>query len=296
MGSGLEGIIYVLDEPSIGLHPRDNKRLLGSLKELKDRGNTVIVVEHDHDTIKEADYIVELGPGSGMLGGEVVYFGHLNGLYMSNTLTGKYLRGDLKINFKSKKRAPRGFIRLKGVSTNNLKDIHIDIPLGVLVCVTGVSGSGKSSLVCDTLYKHLLLSKGQAVENPGKIQGIEGVSLIENVIFIDQSPIGRTPRSNPATYTKVFDHIRELFARTREARQKGYKPGRFSFNVKGGRCERCEGEGYIRIQMHFLPDVYVKCDVCKGRRYNKETLDIRYKGLNIADVLDLTVRQAKKIF
>ena len=296
LGAGLEGIIYVLDEPSIGLHPRDNKRLLKSLKELKDRGNTVIVVEHDRDTINEAECIIELGPGSGMFGGEVVYFGDLDGLYKANTLTGKYLRGDLKIDLVSKNRAPTGFLKLRGVSTNNLKNIDIDIPLGVLVCVTGVSGSGKSSLVCDTLYKHLLLLKGHAVENPGKIQGIEGVENIENVIFIDQSPIGRTPRSNPATYTKVFDHIREIFSRTKEARQRGYKPARFSFNLKGGRCERCEGEGYIKIQMHFLPDVYVKCDVCKGKRYNKETLDIKYKGLNIAEVLDLTVRQAKKFF
>ena len=296
LGSGLEGICYVLDEPSIGLHPSDNKNLLNSLKNLKDRGNTVIVVEHDEDTIRSADFILELGPGSGMKGGEVVYEGDLSGLLKADTLTGKYLRGELKIKTRRKRRSPRGYLSLKGVKTNNLKNLDIDIPLGVLVCVTGVSGSGKSSLVTDTLYKHLALLKGNRVNNPGIIDGIYGWEDIEHVIFIDQSPIGRTPRSNPATYTKIFDLIREIFASTKEARVRGYKPGRFSFNVRGGRCERCEGEGYIKIQMHFLPDVYVKCDVCKGKRYNRETLDIYYKGLNIADVLDLTVRQAKKIF
>lgn len=296
LGSGLEGICYVLDEPSIGLHPKDNKRLLDALIELKLRGNTVLVVEHDEETIRSADHIIELGPGSGMFGGEIVYSGDVEGLLKADTLTGKYLRGELKIDVIKKRKKAKEFLVLKGVRTNNLKNIDIEIPLGVMVCVTGVSGSGKSSLVTDTLYKHLALQKGYRVENPGIIDGIYGFENIENVIFIDQSPIGRTPRSNPATYTKIFDLIREIFASTKEARQRGYKPGRFSFNVRGGRCERCEGEGYIKIQMHFLPDVYVKCEVCKGKRYNKETLDIHYKGLNIADVLDLTVRQAKNVF
>ncbi len=296
LGSGLEGICYVLDEPSIGLHPRDNRRLLDSLKELKQRGNTVLVVEHDEETIRSADFVIELGPGSGMLGGEVVYKGDVDGLLKADTLTGKYLRGELKIDVVKKRKRAKDFLVLKGIKTNNLKNIDIKIPLGVMVCVTGVSGSGKSSLVTETVYKHLALLKGQRVENPGIIDGIYGHENIEHVIFIDQSPIGRTPRSNPATYTKIFDLIREIFASTKEARARGYKPGRFSFNVRGGRCERCEGEGYIKIQMHFLPDVYVKCDVCKGKRYNKETLDIYYKGLNIADVLDLTVREAKKVF
>ncbi len=296
LGSGLEGICYVLDEPSIGLHPKDNKRLLDSLKALKDRANTVIVVEHDEDTIKTADFVLELGPGSGALGGEVVYNGDVSGLIEADTLTGKYLRGEIKIKKREKRLSPNGYLRLRGVKTNNLKNLDIDIPLGVMVCVTGVSGSGKSSLVTDTLFKHLCILKGIRADSPGIIDGIYGAEKIENVVFIDQSPIGRTPRSNPATYTKIFDHIRDIFASTKEARQRGYKPGRFSFNVKGGRCERCEGEGYIKIQMHFLPDVYVRCDVCKGKRYNRETLDIYYKGLSISDVLDLTVRQAKKIF
>jgi len=296
LGTGLEGITYVLDEPSIGLHPRDNKHLFESLRELRDRGNTVIVVEHDEGFIRNADHIIELGPGSGILGGEVVFQGEVDGLLRAHTLTGRYLRGEMKIPYRSNRRSPTGYIELKGVSTHNLKDLDVRIPLGVFVCVTGVSGSGKSSLITDTLYKHLALLLGIKVDMPGSVEGISGWEKIERLVFIDQSPIGRTPRSNPATYTKIFDDIRTIFASTPEARARGYRPGRFSFNVPGGRCEKCHGDGYIKIQMHFLPDVYVRCDVCDGKRYNRETLDIRYKGLNIAQVLDLSVKEAKNIF
>ena len=297
LGSGLVGVTYVLDEPSIGLHPRDNDRLLATLRQLQGRGNTVLVVEHDVATIISADHIVELGPGSGRLGGEVVYQGDVPGLLAApDSLTGKYLRGDITSPRPDSRRPGHGLLTLKGVATNNLKDIDVALPLGCLVCVTGVSGSGKSSLVVDTLYKHLALAKGIKVDAPGPIAGIEGAELIEKIISIDQTPIGRTPRSNPATYTKVFDEIREIFATTPDAKRRGFKPGRFSFNVKGGRCEACDGDGQIRVEMHFLPDIYVTCEVCGGLRYNRETLDVRYKGLNIAEVLDLTVRQAREFF
>ncbi len=297
LGSGLVGVTYVLDEPSIGLHPRDNQRLLDTLRSLQARGNTVLVVEHDDATIRSADHVLELGPGSGMLGGEIVHNGSVDALMQNKeSLTGKYLRGDLRIERPEKRREPTGMLRLEGVRTNNLQNLSCDFPLGCLTCVTGPSGSGKSSLVVDSLYKHLALARGNKVDNPGIIGGIEGLELVEKIISIDQTPIGRTPRSNPATYTKVFDEIRNIFSMTQDARQRGYKPGRFSFNVRGGRCEACQGDGQIRVEMHFLPDVYVTCDVCKGMRYNRETLDVKYNGMNIADVLDMTVRQARKFF
>jgi len=297
LGSGLVGVTYVLDEPSIGLHPRDNERLIGSLRRLQGRGNTVLVVEHDEPTIRAADHILELGPGSGALGGELVYAGDVQGmLETEHSLTGKYLRGDLTIPVPTVRREPAGFLDLHRVGTNNLRDIDVRIPLGVFVCVTGVSGSGKSSLIVDTVYKHLALSKGMKVDNPGQVEGIQGLDEVEKIVSIDQSPIGRTPRSNPATYTKIFDEIRKIFASTPESRKRGFKPGRFSFNVRGGRCEACQGDGQLRVEMHFLPDVFVTCDVCKGKRYNRETLDVTYKGLNISQVLDLSVRQAKEFF
>ncbi|CAM2058990.1 excision nuclease subunit A [Desulfovibrionales bacterium] len=297
LGSGLVGIIYVLDEPSVGLHPRDNARLLVTLDSLQARGNTVLVVEHDEATIRAADHIIELGPGSGVQGGEVVFSGSVSALLStSQSLTAQYLRGDWRIQTPATRRKAAGYIRLTGVTTNNLKNLGVDFPLGCLTCVTGPSGSGKSSLVVDTLYKHLILACGNKVDSPGMLVDIEGVEQIERVIAIDQTPIGRTPRSNPATYTKIFDDIRDIFHRTPDARQRGFKPGRFSFNVRGGRCEACQGEGYICVEMHFLPDVYVICEVCKGQRYNRETLDVRYKGLNIAEVLDLPVRQARIFF
>ncbi len=300
LGSGLVGVTYVLDEPSIGLHPRDNERLLGTLRSLQQRGNTVLVVEHDEATICEADTVIELGPGSGAMGGEVMFHGNVDQLLTeSNTLTARYLRGDESIPLPEGRREARGYIELKGIRTNNLDNLDCKIPMGVFTCITGVSGSGKSSLVIDTLYKHLAINLGLRVEQPGTISGLdytEGAVPVEHLIAIDQSPIGRIPRSNPATYTKIFDEIRNIFANTPEARKKGYKPGRFSFNVKGGRCEACSGDGQIRVEMHFLPDVYVTCDVCQGKRYNHETLEVRYKGLNIAEVLDLTVEQAVKFF
>ena len=297
LGSGLVGVTYVLDEPSIGLHPRDNERLIGTLRDLQGRGNTVLVVEHDEATIREADALIEMGPGSGAQGGEVVYTGNFADMIANaNTLTAKYMRGDLSVPVPEKRREPRGWLTLKGVRTNNIKNIDCAFPLGTLTCVTGVSGSGKSSLVVDTLYKHLALARNQRVDQPGSIEGIEGLEAIERIVAIDQTPIGRTPRSNPATYTKVFDEIREIFAMTPDARKRGYKPGRFSFNVRGGRCETCSGDGQIRVEMHFLPDVYVTCDVCKGRRYNHETLEVRYRGLNIAEVLDMPVREARQFF
>ncbi|BDQ34598.1 excinuclease ABC subunit UvrA [Pseudodesulfovibrio portus] len=296
LGSGLVGVTYVLDEPSIGLHPRDNQRLLDTLRSLQSRGNTVLVVEHDEPTIREADHVIEIGPSSGWLGGEIVYQGDVDGLLEADTLTGKYLRGDMFIEPPATRRKDTGRIRLLDVQTNNLKNLDVDIPLGVMTCVTGVSGSGKSSLVMDSMYKHLLLHMGQKANNPGKIGGIDGLDKIEKVISIDQTPIGRTPRSNPATYTKIFDEIRKIFAGAKEARKRGYKPGRFSFNVKGGRCEACKGDGQIRVEMHFLPDVYVTCETCKGKRYNAQTLEVEYRGKTIADVLDMTVRQAREFF
>ncbi|TVM15417.1 excinuclease ABC subunit A [Oceanidesulfovibrio indonesiensis] len=300
LGSGLVGVTYVLDEPSIGLHPRDNQRLLDTLRNLQSRGNTVLVVEHDEATIRSADHVLELGPGSGRLGGELVHTGPVRGegglLNNEDSLTAKYLRGELAIIPPASRREPKGFLKLVGAQTNNLKNVDCEIPMGNLVCVTGVSGSGKSSLVVDTLYKHLALSRGIKVDNPGLIRGIKGAEAVEKIIEIDQTPIGRTPRSNPATYTKIFDEIRNIFAQTPEAKARGYKPGRFSFNVKGGRCENCQGDGQIRVEMHFLPDIYVTCDVCKGKRYNRETLEVSYKGKNIADVLDMTVREALAFF
>ena len=297
LGSGLVGVTYVLDEPSIGLHPRDNERLVATLRNLQARGNTVLVVEHDEATIREADTVIELGPGSGELGGNLVFQGTVPQLLEDkHSLTAKYLRGDLGVPVPARRRECHGALLLRHITTNNLRAIDCRIPLGVLTCVTGVSGSGKSSLVVDTLYKHLALAQGLKVENPGSIGGLIGGEAIERIVVIDQTPIGRTPRSNPATYTKVFDEIRNIFAQTPDAKKRGYTPGRFSFNVKGGRCEACSGDGQIRVEMHFLPDVFVQCDVCRGKRYNHETLEVRYKGLNIADVLSLTVAQARDFF
>lgn len=287
----------MLDEPSIGLHPRDNELLLQSLRRLQSRGNSVLVVEHDEPTIRSADHVLELGPGSGALGGEIVYTGDVPGLLENrDSLTGKYLRRELRVFEPGSRRSPQGGLDLVKVRTNNLQGVDLKLPLNVLICVTGVSGSGKSSLIVDTLYKHLALDMGIKVENPGLLDGFKGAEQVEKIVSIDQSPIGRTPRSNPATYTKVFDEIRKIFANTKEARKRGYRSGRFSFNVRGGRCEACQGDGQIRVEMHFLPDVYVTCEVCQGKRYNRETLDVEYKGLNIAQVLELTVRQAGKFF
>ena len=297
LGSGLVGVTYVLDEPSIGLHPRDNARLIRTLRQLQQRGNTVLVVEHDRPTIEAADHVLELGPGSGALGGEIIYSGGVEGLRQApDSLTGKYLRGELAIEPPATRREPTSMLHLQGVRTNNLQNLECSLPLGNLVCITGVSGSGKSSLVVDSLYKHLALAQGIKVENPGQIDNISGTEAVEKVIPIDQSPIGRTPRSNPATYTKVFDEIRKIFAATPEAKKRGYKPGRFSFNVRGGRCEACQGDGQIRVEMHFLPDVFVTCEVCGGKRYNRETLEVRYKDLDISEVLGLSVRQARALF
>lgn len=297
LGSGLVGVTYVLDEPSIGLHPRDNERLIQTLRSLQKRGNTVLVVEHDEATIREADTILELGPGSGEYGGELVFSGNVQELFKnSQSLTAKYMRGDLKVPIPDERREPREFLTMKGVSTNNIKNIDCAIPLGVLTCVTGVSGSGKSSLVIDTLYKHIAMHCGIKVDQPGAVKKIVNIDKIERVVSIDQSPIGRTPRSNPATYTKIFDEIRNIFAMTQDAKRRGYKAGRFSFNVTGGRCETCKGDGQIRVEMHFLPDIFVQCDVCKGQRFNRETLEVRYKDKNIAEVLDMTVSEARQFF
>lgn len=297
LGSGLVGVTYVLDEPSIGLHPRDNERLISTLRSLQKRGNTVLVVEHDEATIREADTVIELGPGSGSQGGELVFSGSVEELFNdSDSLTAKYLRGDLTPPMPDERREPEDYLTLRGVTTNNLKNIDCAIPLGLLTCVTGVSGSGKSSLVVDTLYKHVAMHCGIKVDQPGTLKSIDNLDKIERVVAIDQSPIGRTPRSNPATYTKIFDDIRKIFAMTPDARKRGYTPGRFSFNVPGGRCETCSGDGQIRVEMHFLPDIFVTCDVCKGRRFNRETLEVRYKDLNIAEVLDLPVRDARQFF
>ena len=297
IGSGLVGVCYILDEPSIGLHQRDNDKLLNTLKHLRDLGNSVIVVEHDEDTMLAADYVVDIGPGAGSHGGEVVACGTAEEL-MKNpvSVTGKYLSGELAIPVPVERRKPAGWIKVKGAEENNLKNVDVEFPLGVLTCVTGVSGSGKSSLVNEILYKTLAKQLNRARTIPGKNKGILGIEQLDKVIAIDQSPIGRTPRSNPATYTGVFDMIRDLFAATQDAKAKGYKKGRFSFNVKGGRCEACCGDGIIKIEMHFLPDVYVPCEVCGGKRYNRETLDVKYKGKNIYDVLDMTVEEAVGFF
>jgi excinuclease ABC subunit A len=298
IGSGLVGVLYILDEPSIGLHQRDNARLLSTLKKLRDLGNTILVVEHDQETILEADYVLDLGPGAGVHGGELVFKGTPQELLQSETsLTGKYLSGKLKIPLPHRRRKSRGqFLTLIGASENNLKDITVKVPLGLFTCVTGVSGSGKSTLILDTLYRALAQKIYHSKERPGKVREIQGLSEIDKVIEIDQSPIGRTPRSNPATYTGLFTPIRDLFAHLPESRARGYPAGRYSFNVKGGRCEACGGDGIIKIEMHFLPDIYVTCEVCRGKRYNRETLEVQYKGKNIWDVLDMTVEQALKFF
>nr|MDE7430342.1 excinuclease ABC subunit UvrA [Lachnospiraceae bacterium] len=297
IGSGLVGVAYILDEPSIGLHQRDNDKLLNTLMHLRDLGNTLIVVEHDEDTMLAADYIVDIGPGAGEHGGEVVAEGTAKEIMQNpNSVTGAYLSGKIKIDVPMERRKPTGFIKVKGARQNNLKNIDVEIPLGIMTCVTGVSGSGKSSLVNEILYKALAKKLNRARTIPGLHDGIEGVEQLDKVIDIDQSPIGRTPRSNPATYTGVFDQIRDLFAGTPDAKAMGYKKGRFSFNVKGGRCEACSGDGIIKIEMHFLPDVYVPCEVCGGKRYNRETLEVKYKGKSIYDVLDMTVEEALKFF
>lgn len=297
IGSGLVGVAYILDEPSIGLHQRDNDKLLRTLNNLKDLGNTLIVVEHDEDTMLAADYIVDIGPGAGEHGGQVIAEGTAQQIMKSRkSVTGAYLSGRKKIPVPKVRRKPAGMLKVLGAAQNNLKDIDVEIPLGVMTCVTGVSGSGKSSLVNEILYKHLAKVLNRARTIPGKHRGIEGVEQLDKVIDIDQSPIGRTPRSNPATYTGVFDQIRDLFAATADAKARGYKKGRFSFNVKGGRCEACCGDGILKIEMHFLPDVYVPCEVCGGKRYNRETLEVKYKGKSIYDVLDMTVEEAMKFF
>ena len=297
IGSGLVGVAYILDEPSIGLHQRDNDKLLATLKHLRDLGNTLIVVEHDEDTMFAADYIVDIGPGAGTHGGEVVAAGTAKEIMKNkNSITGAYLSGEIKIPGPKERRKPTGWLTVEGAAENNLKNINVKFPLGIMTCVTGVSGSGKSSLVNEILYKRLARDLNRARTIPGKHKGMKGIEQLDKVIDIDQSPIGRTPRSNPATYTGVFDQIRDLFAATPDARAKGYKKGRFSFNVKGGRCEACSGDGIIKIEMHFLPDVYVPCEVCGGKRYNRETLDVKYKGKSIYDVLDMTVEEAVKFF
>ena len=297
IGSGLVGVAYILDEPSIGLHQRDNDKLLATLKRLRDLGNSLIVVEHDEDTMLEADCIVDIGPGAGSHGGEVVAVGTAEEIMAcKESITGDYLSGRKKIPVPAARKEPAGWLKVVGAQENNLKNIDVEFPLGVMTCVTGVSGSGKSSLVNEILYKRLAKELNRARTIPGKHRRVEGMDLLDKVIDIDQSPIGRTPRSNPATYTGVFDLIRGLFAATPEAKAKGYKKGRFSFNVKGGRCEACSGDGIIKIEMHFLPDVYVPCEVCGGKRYNRETLDVHYKGKNIFDVLDMTVEEAVTFF
>lgn len=297
IGSGLVGVAYILDEPSIGLHQRDNDKLLKTLKHLRDLGNTLIVVEHDEDTMKEADYIVDIGPGAGEHGGEVVAAGTAKEIMKNKkSVTGAYLSGRKKIPVPEERREPKGFLKILGARENNLKNIDVEIPLGVMTCVTGVSGSGKSSLVNEILYKALAKELNRARTIPGKHTRIEGLEQVDKVINIDQSPIGRTPRSNPATYTGVFDLIRDLFAATADAKARGYKKGRFSFNVKGGRCEACSGDGILKIEMHFLPDVYVPCEVCHGKRYNRETLEVKYKGKSIYDVLNMTVEEALHFF
>ncbi|HOE16248.1 MAG TPA: excinuclease ABC subunit UvrA [Syntrophorhabdaceae bacterium] len=297
IGSGLTGVVYVLDEPSIGLHQRDNERLLGTLRRLRDLDNTVIVVEHDHDAIVSSDYVIDLGPGAGENGGNLVFQGTPGKLMeQKDSITGLYLSKRREIHIPEKRRKPKGFLKIKGARANNLKDIDVNIPLGVFSAITGVSGSGKSSLIVDTLYPLLKQKLYRSKDRAGESEGITGFEVIDRVIDIDQSPIGRTPRSNPATYTGVFTHIRELFAKLPESRMRGYKDGRFSFNVKGGRCETCTGEGFVKIEMQFLPDVYIVCEACKGKRYNRDTLEIKYRGKNIADVLEMTVTQAMEFF
>lgn len=297
IGSGLVGVAYIMDEPSIGLHQNDNDKLLATLKHLRDLGNTLIVVEHDEDTMRAADYVVDIGPGAGEHGGQVIATGTAEDIMKSpNSITGKYLSGEIKIPVPKTRRKPKGFLKVVGAKENNLKNIDVKVPIGVFTCVTGVSGSGKSSLVNEILYKSLARKLNRARTIPGKCKKIEGMEQLDKVINIDQSPIGRTPRSNPATYTGMFDMIRDLFAATTDAKERGYKKGRFSFNVKGGRCEACSGDGILKVEMHFLPDVYVPCEVCGGKRYNRETLEVRYKGKTIYDVLEMTVEEALDFF
>ena len=297
IGSGLVGVAYIMDEPSIGLHQNDNDKLLATLKHLRDLGNTLIVVEHDEDTMRAADYVVDIGPGAGEHGGYVIATGTAEDIMKNpNSITGKYLSGEIKIPVPKTRRKPKGFLKVVGAKENNLKNIDVKVPIGVLTCVTGVSGSGKSSLVNEILYKSLARKLNRARTIPGKCKKIEGMEQLDKVINIDQSPIGRTPRSNPATYTGMFDMIRDLFAATTDAKERGYKKGRFSFNVKGGRCEACSGDGILKVEMHFLPDVYVPCEVCGGKRYNRETLEVRYKGKTIYDVLEMTVEEALDFF
>ena len=297
IGSGLVGVAYIMDEPSIGLHQNDNDKLLATLKHLRDLGNTLIVVEHDEDTMRAADYVVDIGPGAGEHGGQVIATGTAEDIMKNpNSITGKYLSGEIKIPVPKTRRKPKGFLKVVGAKENNLKNIDVKLPIGVLTCVTGVSGSGKSSLVNEILYKSLARKLNRARTIPGKCKKIEGMEQLDKVINIDQSPIGRTPRSNPATYTGMFDMIRDLFAATTDAKERGYKKGRFSFNVKGGRCEACSGDGILKVEMHFLPDVYVPCEVCGGKRYNRETLEVRYKGKAIYDVLEMTVEEALDFF
>ena len=297
IGSGLVGVAYIMDEPSIGLHQNDNDKLLATLKHLRDLGNTLIVVEHDEDTMRAADYVVDIGPGAGEHGGQVIATGTAEDIMKNpNSITGKYLSGEIKIPVPKTRRKPKGFLKVVGAKENNLKNIDVKVPIGVLTCVTGVSGSGKSSLVNEILYKSLARKLNRARTSPGKCKKIEGMEQLDKVINIDQSPIGRTPRSNPATYTGMFDMIRDLFAATTDAKERGYKKGRFSFNVKGGRCEACSGDGILKVEMHFLPDVYVPCEVCGGKRYNRETLEVHYKGKTIYDVLEMTVEEALDFF
>jgi excinuclease ABC subunit A len=297
IGSGLVGVAYILDEPSIGLHQRDNDKLIKTLKDLADMGNSLLVVEHDEDTMLAADHIVDIGPGAGEHGGEVIAQGTPEDIMNNeNSITGAYLSGRIKIPVPEVRKEPTGYIKVIGAQENNLKNIDVKFPLGIFTCVTGVSGSGKSSLVNNILYKQLARDLNRAKMKAGKHKTIEGVEQLDKIIAIDQSPIGRTPRSNPATYTGVFDQIRDLFAMTKAAKARGYKKGRFSFNVKGGRCEACSGDGIIKIEMHFLPDVYVPCEVCGGKRYNRETLEVKYKGKSIYDILDMTVEEACEFF
>ena len=298
IGSNLSGVLYILDEPSIGLHQRDNDRLIQSLQNMRDLGNTLIVVEHDEDTMRAADYLIDIGPGAGEFGGQIIAAGTPKEVEKNpNSLTGQYLSGKKSIAVPTERRTEdKGWIHLKGASENNLKSVNVDIPLGRLVAVTGVSGSGKSSLVNSVLKKALAREISKSKEKPGAFKSIKGYEGLDKIIDIDQSPIGRTPRSNPATYTSVFDDIRDLFATTNEAKLRGYKKGRFSFNVKGGRCEACKGDGILKIEMHFLPDVYVPCEICHGSRYNSETLEVKYKGKSIAEVLEMTVDDAVEFF
>ncbi len=296
LGSKLVGVLYILDEPTIGLHQRDTDKLIKMLEDLRDLGNTIIVVEHDEQVIRSADYIIDMGPGAGEKGGEILYAGNVDGLMNSQTLTGKYMSGKMRIEMPSVRRGSNGILKIKGVRHNNLKSINVSFPLGTFTCVTGVSGSGKSSLVMETLYPALMNKIYKTHIPSGEYETLEGIEKVDKVILVDQSPIGRTPRSNPATYTKAFDGIRDLFAMTEEARIRGYMPGRFSFNMKGGRCEACGGQGIVRVEMNFMPDVYVECDVCNGKRYNKETLEVQYKGKNISETLDMSVDEALEFF